>query len=247
VIVSRMSSTVTTWMTLIFLLICHLGCNYLAVRSVRMNNLNRQRANLVFGHLLAFDKVLSPDQVSRTERVFERDGVLRWTDGKIVGHARIGASLRESLGTKQQASTASTASGGNKPTHESPDNGMDAMETLPSLIGIFKDEWYIMSMHVPSRQVFISLKQGCPSKAQLQAWCHALALAKYSVEEEPNTTLAGQAGRTAGEKTMLSMVWETLERTKKTFNEHVLRLQAAGWDIDNAALETSAGPRFVFG
>lgn len=240
VIVSRVSSTFTTWMILVLLLVCHLGCNYMAVRSVRMSSFNRQRANIAFGHLLAFDKVLSPDQVSRAERIFERDGVLRWTDGKIIGFAKIGASLRECFRTRQSASAASS---GNKATHDSPEATVDV---VPSLARIFKDEWYLLWMQAASGQVLISLKQGCSSKAQLQAWCHALALARRSVEEGPNTTQQVRRGAgKIGQEMMLDMVSETLEDTKKTFDEHVLRLASAGWEVDNAALETSAGPRFV--
>jgi hypothetical protein len=209
---------------------------------VRMSSFNRQRANLAFGHLLAFDKVLSPAQVSRAERIFERDGVLRWTDGKIIGFAKIGASLRECFRAGQPASAASS---GDKTTPDSPADGVDV---VPSLARIFKDEWYMLWMNAASGHVLISLKQGCSSKAQLQAWCHALVLARRSVEQGPNTTQ--QAERRGGkieQEMMLDMVSETLEDTKKTFDEHVLRLASAGWEVDNAALETCAGPRFVFG
>src|ERR1700753_1137715 len=93
-VVSYISSKWATWAAMIFLLAIHLGTNYLAVRAVCMQTLNRQRANLVFSSLLeqiASDKTTNrgaktlprlvyptPEEVRLQERVFERDGVLRW-------------------------------------------------------------------------------------------------------------------------------------------------------------------------
>ncbi|KAB8288866.1 hypothetical protein EYC80_010769 [Monilinia laxa] len=51
-VVSKISSQTATWIALITLLSIHLGTNYLAVRSVTMRTLNRQRANLVLSPFL---------------------------------------------------------------------------------------------------------------------------------------------------------------------------------------------------
>ena len=51
-VVSYISSKWATWTAMIILLAIHLGTNYLAVRAVCMQTLNRQRANLVFSGLL---------------------------------------------------------------------------------------------------------------------------------------------------------------------------------------------------
>src|ERR1700691_4655007 len=107
-VVSHISSKMATWTALIFLLSIHLATNYLAVRAVCMRTINRQRANLVFSdifdqlsdHNIEFTKLLlnksfkreplpqvdypSPGKVYLKERVFERDGVLRWK-GEILG------------------------------------------------------------------------------------------------------------------------------------------------------------------
>lgn len=100
VVVSCVSSKWATWTSLIFLLVIHLATNYLAVFSVCMRTLNRQRANLVFSAILfqllldrrslttstdadgrqttisSFDfRCPMPPDVRWREIVFEKDGV----------------------------------------------------------------------------------------------------------------------------------------------------------------------------
>ena len=56
VVVSWVTTPMATWATLIALLSIHLGTNYAAVKAVSMNSLNRQRANIVFGHMLSYER-----------------------------------------------------------------------------------------------------------------------------------------------------------------------------------------------
>ncbi|KAL4868789.1 hypothetical protein BDV12DRAFT_169036 [Aspergillus spectabilis] len=107
-VVSHITSFTATWLTLLLLLILHLSLNYVAVRSVQMTTLNRQRANIVFSTLLPSDPdfkylvpsqeqhtqqkhelvaaegetqprtILTPAQVARQERIFDANGALRW-------------------------------------------------------------------------------------------------------------------------------------------------------------------------
>lgn len=57
-VISHITTPITTWLTLLSLLTLHLFLNYLAVRSVQMTTLNRQRANIVFSALLGSDPAL---------------------------------------------------------------------------------------------------------------------------------------------------------------------------------------------
>lgn len=70
-------SQTLTWIFFVFFTIVHLISNYLAVSSVAMDKLNRQRANIVIAHYLrsGFSEVLSPSQVRRLESIlyFETD------------------------------------------------------------------------------------------------------------------------------------------------------------------------------
>ncbi|KAF2399224.1 DUF647-domain-containing protein [Trichodelitschia bisporula] len=163
-VVSSISSPLATWSTLLFLLGVHISMNHAAVRSVSMRSLNRQRANIVFSHLLAYDKMLTPQQVSRRERIFERSGVLRWADDHMVGHGKIGVSLGDlirSLG------------------------GSGA--TLTELLDLYADEAYILWFDPHSSTAHIVLKQGCTPEQQLKAWCQGLLLAKKTSEAGSST------------------------------------------------------------
>ena len=94
-VVSYISSQWATWTAMIALLAIHLSMNYLAVRSVSMRTLNRQRANLVFSNyldqLIEFDGQTkgsgnitfpSPEEISIQEKIFARDGVICWKGGQ---------------------------------------------------------------------------------------------------------------------------------------------------------------------
>lgn len=80
-VVSYISTPLATWVSLIILLTIHLGTNYLAVRSVSMRTINRQRANIIFNKYMSSRhgsrRMLIPEEVSQLERIFEWDGVLR--------------------------------------------------------------------------------------------------------------------------------------------------------------------------
>jgi hypothetical protein len=152
VVVSKVSSTGGTWIVLVIMLILHLGLNYAAVRSVEMRSLNRQRANLVFSHILAYEKVLTPKQVARAERIFEKDGALRWVGQELLGYARIGVGL---------------------------ENCVEMHDCLQRLTAVFQDENYLLFVDMRSTTtVKIVLKSGCTSTDQLKSWLQALIVAK---------------------------------------------------------------------
>jgi hypothetical protein len=157
VVVSRVESAVATWITLISLLVLHLMLNYKAVSAVKMRTLNRQRANLVFGHLLAADKTLDQKQVAKRERIFERDGVL--------GYARIGISIAQLQATQQRLLRARD---GKSPS-------------LAWFFEAFEKEDYILVISAREKtycRVDILLRQKCGPRTQLKAWFHALVLAR---------------------------------------------------------------------
>ena len=135
-----------------------------------MHSLNRQRANLVFSHLLAHDKVLTPAQVSRLEVVFERDGVLRWLGAEVLGRATIGVGMRELV-----------LAGGSKGSDGS---GPDLYE----LHELFRDEEYLLCANATGTAVAMALRRGCSAQG-LRAWLHALVLAREASERR------GERGR----------------------------------------------------
>ncbi|KAJ4352675.1 hypothetical protein N0V95_004059 [Ascochyta clinopodiicola] len=223
-VVSWVHSPMATWATLMGLLAVHLGTNYAAVKAVRMTSLNRQRANIVFGTLLQQGKVLSPKEVSDTERVFERDGVLRWVDDGIAGYGRIGVSLQvllSRLGTRHDRT------------------GSMTLETVkvPELLDVYAAEGYLLWYAELHSEALIVLKKDCTVVDQLRAWTHALLLAQRRRDGSASLDMS-----VSGRLTELRL---TLAETQRVFGQYVGPLQDKGWDLSVAALETRAGVRAV--
>ena len=218
-----MAAPATTWLTLLFLLGLHLLMNRAAVRSVSMRSLNRQRASIVFAQLLAYGRLPSPREVAQKERIFERNGVLRWVDDRVVGYGRISVNLETLL---------ARATGG---SHRHPRSvNLEATKRLSGLLDIFGKERYILWFDQTTSTAYITLKEGATVRTQLKSWLHALVLAQSSAER----TKASAATPKSSEE-----LTETLERVSQVFAENESRLISAGWDLEIAALETQPGTR----
>ncbi|KAH7359993.1 vitamin B6 photo-protection and homoeostasis-domain-containing protein [Pyrenochaeta sp. MPI-SDFR-AT-0127] len=233
VVVSWVSTPFATWSTLIALLSIHLATNYAAVKAVSMRCLNRQRANIVFSSILEHGEVLSPSAVSKRERVFERDGVLRWGSDEIVGHCRIGVPLHTLLSRFGRRHTLT--------------GSLDLQRIkLSELLDIFADEAYILWPASSDYEALIVLKGGCTPIDQLKAWAHALLLARK-----------WRPGRVPGAKqddgdaslitARLAEMRRTLKDTQQLFTKHAGALRDKGWDLNVAVLETRAGTRAEMG
>jgi hypothetical protein len=238
--VSWISRPAATWTVLVILLILHLGLNYAAVRAVSLRNLNRQRANLVFSQLFAHDKALSPKQVARAERIFERDAVLRWTGAKVLGYARIGVGFDRLCAMGKGIADV----GGNQAANRNKETSMPPMVYL---MEIFKDEDYILAQDVGTNTINIVLKTGITPSGQLKAWLQALILAKQQCDQE-EARPSGEAKTIAeSDLSRLRAIKESLSRANKSFDEYSMRLSSVGWKLKEAALETQSGPRIQYG
>jgi hypothetical protein len=231
-VVSKISSQWATWTAMIALLAIHLGTNYLAVRSVSMQTLNRQRANLVFSNyldqLIEFDgksktngniAFPTPEKISIQERIFERDGVLRWKGGKVLGYCEIGVDFQRVLNLLTPA---------DKHTGSYTTPSSD----LTRLLDIFCDEDYIMWLDASRSTFLIVLKESSNTKTQLHAWMHALLFAK-------------QLAKIAAEESLIDALARTLRDVNVFTNAFDVygELQKAGWDIETGAMETRSGTR----
>jgi len=196
--------------------------NYLAVRSVSMRTLNRQRANIAFSHLLAYDKALRPNQVAETERIFERDGILRWATGQSLGYCHVGATFQKLCHPSSGLLPSMASKGG----------------SLNDLMTIYREESYTLWPEKYRPTFHILLKQGCGGRETLKAWLQALMLAKKIAESKST------GEELADPRTKIRLIESTLRDTNKIFADYVKRLQALGWDMDSAMLETQCGPRF---
>ncbi|EAW11174.1 RUS1 family protein [Aspergillus clavatus NRRL 1] len=272
-VVSHVTGFAATWLSLLFLLAAHLAMNYAAVRAVQMTSLNRQRANIVFSTLLDSDPAftLAPDpqsntaslplplpnpptpaQVSYHETIFERDGLLAWKPISVsstplptlkLGYAHIGVSLTRFLRLKSSSSSRSRSS----------------PPPLTLLATLFADEEYILFItqassrptSAPTYHAGILLKRSCGARAQLKAWAHALLAARVlssSASASAFSSLdSGEEREGEGEGRLLGVVADTLRFLNRgdRFGEYLRVLEAAGWDLDIAALETRSGRRIA--
>ncbi|MDI1487152.1 MAG: hypothetical protein OHK93_006420 [Ramalina farinacea] len=225
-VVSQVSSPLATWTCLILLLSIHLAMNHAAVRSVSLHTLNRQRANLVFSAYLADGTVMSPKKVSNQERIFERDGVLRWKGQGPIGSARVGVSLQDLL--KAWAGAQSVTGSFRDP---------DAI--LSRIVEIFSDERYLLWYQHLNREVCIALKEGATAQDQMKAWAHALWLAHRleSASLATGATPDKVLGVIQQVRTDLSTRWVACMQD----------IKSAKWDLNNANLETTSGLRLHVG
>ena len=194
--------------------------NHGAVRAVILHSLNRQRANIVLSNLLDDDRVMTPNEVSSQERIFEWDGVLRWK-GKPFAKAIIGVNLHSLLKTLAPAHVVTGAI-------------RDGNLILERLMNIYSDEDFLVWYDSPKRTAYIVLKDQASPEAQMKAWTLALWGSHRALE---------QYATGADTEKSLQLFEMTLRDISNLWSNYRERIRAAGWDIDIANLETSSGSR----
>lgn len=245
-VVSRITSTWATWVSLTLLLAVHLGTNFKAVNSVALRTLNRQRANIVFSTLSDSDAVVTPAQAAKLERIFEKDGVLRWRDSEILGYASIGVRLTEFVNTLGgvDASIAGYSASLKK------DGGIGAPVSIDDIASVFRNEKYLLWYDSRKQWVTICLRNGITPEEQLKAWVHALFVAKEVRHQGAREKGDGKLQTTTttqqqqlSKEALLTILETTLHDLGMSFTNTVERLKEAGWDLGTAVLETKPGYR----
>ena len=221
-VVSRMTSSLATWWWLLSLLAIHLGTNYAAVTSVHMRTLNRQRCNIVFSALLAEGRTLSPEEAAKQEFVFETENVLRWRGSEVIGTCHIGASLGHLL-QRMEASSTSSSGSINRGNVE-----------LQQVLDLFTREDYVLWFDPHSKSAAIVLKRQATTKAGLKAWSHAIRIA---------WTWRIMTQSPAADRDAFSVLETTLQTHNQAFDQQIKQLEAVGWNVATAALETTPGRR----
>lgn len=233
-VVSWVTTPIATWTTLMLLLSIHLETNRRAVRAVSMRSLNRQRATLVHNELMR-GHVPSPEQISKQERIFEFDGVLRNSNRQTLGYCRVGVSMSQFLthrGFKHHRETHSTQLGG---------------DWLQTILSLFSSQGYLMwyTIHGQNTYLDIVIKKNATALDLLMAWWQALALAN-ELDSSPKEALSRDQEGTRKET---NKAYELLEISKKsaanTIEQYEAGLRKAGWDLDLGALETTSNTRIV--
>jgi Vitamin B6 photo-protection and homoeostasis len=285
-VVSHITTPLATWVSLLTLLLIHLSTNYLAVRAVSMRTLNRQRANFVYSQYLdslspkalthipgiikplgrkirvgAYDSpVPTPESVSLQERIFERDGVLRWQGLTIMGHCTIGVSLRVILDI---VSSPNAASGSYK--YSNAGNSF----TVPVLFSLYEKESYVLhfaprnssfssslnpltpfSTSASGPRFYIIFKGIATTETQLKAWFQAFVCAwllysqsRHESQIQGQDDSVGVSANRDRDSSALSMLKQSLQFTNAHWPTLRAGLVDAGWDIEIGALETHSGVR----
>ena len=222
-VVSQIDGIFATWTCLLCLLSLHLTTNYFAVCSVSMTTLNRQRANIVFSNLSNRDGTWTaptPREVAVQERIFAINGALTW-QGTHVGSCRFG-SLQEVLENFD----------GSFNRHSSSTTGISI--SLPRFFRIFQGFSYVLWFSPQGRKAVIVLKTDATAQTEIDAWWHAINIAKAF------------ATRRYVEATGPSGVLQALEDTLSSEDlqeERWKALEGAGWDIKVSLLQTSSTKR----
>ncbi|KAG0633374.1 vitamin B6 photo-protection and homoeostasis-domain-containing protein [Tuber brumale] len=225
-VVSHISSTWATWLSLTLLLAVHLGTNFKAVTAVALRTLNRQRANIVCSAFFATGEILTPRQAARRERIFEKDGVLRWGGSGVLGNAEIGVKLTALIRSLRQSPECKEGGEGVSPAE---------------LANIFQNEKYLLWYDVQRRLVTICLKEKVSPEEQLKSWVHALVLAREIRHHWPKEG-ADNSDRPS-QRAILDTVRRSLDDIGMSFTPMLWRLKEVGWDLDVAVLETVPGYR----
>lgn len=188
-----------------------------------MHTLNRQRANIVFSTMVARSRVLKPVEVAARERIFERDGALRWEGAQVIATARIGVTLGELVAHLGSSHSVTRSIG-------------DPSIDLERLVELYNREDYIAWYDSSSRTADIVLKEGAKPTSQLKSWAHVL-LTAHKLAGEDATSAAST------EEATLQQLKATLTTLSDDWDQHLTSLKAAGWDLDNASLETTSSSR----
>lgn len=217
---SHVTSRKTTWMVLLLLLTVHLVMNYLAVRSVILTTLNRQRATIVYSHYRAKGGVLSPFQAACRERIFEHSGTIRdVATGSRLGTCRICCSFSEflhlsGLDRRQKADTNSRS-----PTQ---------------LLSIFQDERYLLCpgpdfSKTRRLMVVICFKENAGPEDHLKAWLHAYEVIALHAQRPKEDTKSIPIGGT---------IDTSLQAIRVAFPNLLTELKHKGWDTKNGTIVT---------
>nr|XP_031849680.1 RUS1 family protein C16orf58 [Nomia melanderi] len=131
----------------LFLVVVHLYANYSAVKSLRLNSLNEDRAALIIKSYITNEIIPGPEEVNKNESVL----LLSKPTKSICGfNIKMGASLA-TLIKKNIISTSD----------------------IDLSLKLFLDRKYLISIDIESRTIFVSFKKDALPSDVLEAYLHA--------------------------------------------------------------------------
>lgn len=235
-VVSKVHGTFATWACLLPLLAFHLWCNWQAVKSVRLTNLNLERASILFEGIGNYVK--SPIEVGKQEGIMRNFGSLRSENAQRLQCLNVGARFQDLLGCIHHTG---------KPDTGRSDRGNDF---LPRLLHIFRQEAYLVWVAPGAMRSVIMLRDGASNETQAKALFHLmLILQRHEMQSKRGGVDGGdqkvvdlnQADDTS---LLLGHVEGTLQEVNAAWIEMKERIEKAGWDLRRTNLESGARYRF---
>lgn len=165
--------------------------------------------------------MMTPEEVSQQEHIFEWDGVLRWRGSAPFAKAHIGVSLQTLLSSLA-------------PAHAVTSSTRDANAQFKTLCELFDQDLYLLSYDITNRLALIVLKEGATPVSSFKAWAHALLLSHRLDEIYATSALRSDHQL---------LLQSTLEDLTESWDAFIQQLTTAGWDIDVSNLETASGTR----
>lgn len=221
----------TTYSLLACLVVAHITLNYLAVRTVVLRSLNRQRAGLLW-HAYRSQSLsrTTPSQLSRQERIFARPSSLyRSVAGphtEIVGHCYIGSSLSSILPPQSQAAWWKSHRPARWVSEFTP-------ARVVSLIDRFAEHKFVVwfDRHAYSTPILhIILKEGHTIQDHLEAWLLATEIAtRCAASSDP--VLLGKRSFPDLER----ILNDAQGAIRESFPSFLSEIPKAGWDLAAAA------------
>ena len=197
--------------TILFVLVgAHLLLNYLAVRSVVLRTLNKQRASILWTSFKAPSgalnaSTLSPANVASKEILFGAPSSIRDAfTGRRIGQCNLGMSFRSI-------------------TYQCP------AEHIASALHVFDGERYVLFIAGGNDHglrpvtISVSFKDGYRSMDQLQAWIHAIEVARRLHDRGDNADPA-------------EVLRSTLSAIREALPGFVQSLVEAGWETGDDSM-----------
>ncbi|KIX04768.1 uncharacterized protein Z518_05638 [Rhinocladiella mackenziei CBS 650.93] len=254
-LVSNVQGTVETWICLIPLLTFHLWANWKAVRSVRLNSLNMDRANILFRGILA-------GQTKSLNEVGNEEAILGRGSRHHLGRFRIGSGVDELL-LCMNANVSDT---------------VQRHADLFQLVKLFQEEEYLLWFDVRTGEGVVWLKELASGETQAKCFCHmARCLSTLTMSTEHTTqrkpkeqeVLGSKQSTESGVKRRSSsgkfdrttpssssneerdctfqLLINTLEQNNKQWLKIRDQAEQAGWDLSLTNLVKGHGRRIRVG
>jgi Vitamin B6 photo-protection and homoeostasis len=220
-------------------------------------------------------EALRPEEVSRLERIFERDGTLRWTVSRrrplisspALGSCQIGVSLQDLIIAMKGSRISSATTSMTVPTPSIFRHAITHTFASEAHLLFLSFSFLSPLAVLTSRRTLrasIVLKRGCTPTQQLKAWAHALLAARMLSCTSSDTTRQPAATTTATtailsfprdgnpiaaeQQRILTTITHTLAFLNWDNRFETLYLPAlldAGWNLGVDALETRPERRRV--